>query len=281
MQKTIRGLKDKLIRDYYRFRIYQTQNPYQIFLRREPYKILLILSHMRSGSSLLTHILATNPEIIGYGETHLKYQTEADFKALLQKVYWAVRGYQMHHTYVLDKLLHDSKLTPEILRSPQIYMIFLVREPVATIASLLKLKTDWTEAKALDYYIKRLGTLEQYAKISQEPQRKLFLTYSDLLERSEKSLALLRSFLQVRSPFAENYQVLPTTGFKGVGDSSDKIKAGHIVRDQKILKPELSDATNTASQAAFEQCIATLQQYAATIRCNNYAATILSNPWLK
>ena len=35
--------------------------------KNKPYKFLFVMGHIRSGSSLLMHILATNPEIIGYG----------------------------------------------------------------------------------------------------------------------------------------------------------------------------------------------------------------------
>ena len=44
----------------------------------QPQQKILLLGHMRCGSSLLSNILATNPEITGYGETHLDYQTPGD-----------------------------------------------------------------------------------------------------------------------------------------------------------------------------------------------------------
>jgi LPS sulfotransferase NodH len=39
------------------------------------YEFVHILSHMRSGSTLLAHLLASHPEIIGYGETHIRYRS--------------------------------------------------------------------------------------------------------------------------------------------------------------------------------------------------------------
>ncbi|MGV2388843.1 MAG UNVERIFIED_CONTAM: sulfotransferase [Microcystis novacekii LVE1205-3] len=49
---------------------------------------------MRSGSSLLTHILNSNPEIIGFGETHLVYESEQDFKALMFQLYWTFERFK-------------------------------------------------------------------------------------------------------------------------------------------------------------------------------------------
>jgi len=78
----IRLYKNDLIAGYFYFRINTLADPYTIVGRGQPYRILLILSHMRSGSSLLTHLLNSNPEIIGYGETHIQYASEQDFKKL-------------------------------------------------------------------------------------------------------------------------------------------------------------------------------------------------------
>ena len=37
------------------------------------YELLFVLGHMRSKSSLLVHLLNSNPEVLGYGETHIGY----------------------------------------------------------------------------------------------------------------------------------------------------------------------------------------------------------------
>ncbi len=48
-------------------------------LKSEKRKMLFVCGHMRSGSSLLLHILNTNPEVLGFGEMHIKYHSEKDF----------------------------------------------------------------------------------------------------------------------------------------------------------------------------------------------------------
>jgi hypothetical protein len=66
---------------------------------------LLLLGHMRCGSSLLTHILVDNPEIAGYGETHTRYNTSNDFEEWL---------YRSHYANVCDEHFDGVKM-PETL----------------------------------------------------------------------------------------------------------------------------------------------------------------------
>jgi E3 ubiquitin-protein ligase DOA10 len=138
-RQSIAHLKNNLIHQYYKFRINTPRTPYTILLRPTPYKILFILSHMRSGSSLLTHLLVNNPEIRGFGETHINYASAEDFKKLLMKLYWQGQDFsqlqdlkklKMNHQYIHDKVLHNNKfLDQSFLESEQIYSIFLIREP--------------------------------------------------------------------------------------------------------------------------------------------------------
>jgi hypothetical protein len=66
-------------------------------------KTLFLLGHMRSYSSVLSHILGSHPQISGYCETHTKYRTWVD----LWKLRWRVRkltGEALRSGRVLDAL---------------------------------------------------------------------------------------------------------------------------------------------------------------------------------
>lgn len=269
----MRKLKNALLHNYYSSRIYASTNPYKVLFRSKPYKALFIFSHMRSGSSLLTHILNTNPEIIGFGETHIQYTSEAGLKELLYKVYWQIRHRRMSHTYVLDKLLHNNKLLSlELLRSNQLYTLFLLREPQASLASILKLKPNWDSHQAVEHYVNRLAMLETYAKEVNDQSRAIFITYEQLVNQTGDVLKQLQSFFKVKQAFSEEYQVTKTTGVKGIGDSSPNIKAGRILRTHSsshvAIAPELLDK----AMAAFMQCQATLEQYCTVV------PTVISPP---
>ena len=97
----------------------------------EPLAHLFILGHMRCGSTLLTNILCSHPEVIGFGETRTVYESERDFTKLVWKVHWTHRRFRVTQTYALDKLLHNHQLPdPALLDRRPHKLIFLSREPV-------------------------------------------------------------------------------------------------------------------------------------------------------
>lgn len=270
-RERIRLTKNDWLQGYFRYRIESVPNPYQVAFRSKPYRVLFVLSHMRSGSSLLTHILNANPDVIGYGESHITYDAEAHLKTLLFKVYSRVielrrpqdlPNLRMQQQYVMDKLLHDNKLPDEsLLQQDQVYSLFLLREPQRSLASILDLKPHWTEETAIEYYVSRLNTLEHYAQRIDNPNRAMLLTYEQLLNETKLALETLQTFLQTADEFSENYSVLRTTGLKGVGDPKGNIKAGQIVRQQRQLTVQVSPAIQEQAQTAYEHCFATLSQY--------------------
>jgi hypothetical protein len=91
-------------------------------------KTLFLLGHMRSCSSVLSHVLGSHPQINGYCETHTKYQTYFD----LWKLRWRVRkltGEQLKGEYVLDEVLHDYPIARSILDSRGTRAVVLIRRP--------------------------------------------------------------------------------------------------------------------------------------------------------
>ena len=264
-----RELKNKIVHRYYLFRVNSVQDPHRIFFRKRPYKILFILGHMRAGSSLLTHLMISNPEIKGFGETHIQYSSENDFKTLILKVYQRILdipSLSMRHQYVLDKILHNNKLlNPDLICSNQVHKIFLLREPKETLASILEIKPHWSQAKALAYYSDRLAMLEQYAKSINSKDFSFFVTYDQLLDNTELVFESLQNFLGIEKGFSEHYEVLSITGNRGVGDSSDNIKTGRIIRDNKRTENLMSPELFEQGVQAFNQCQATLSEYCQTI----------------
>lgn len=274
-RESIRHLKNDVIHKYYKLRINTTNTPYTILLKSNPYKVLFILSHMRSGSSLLTHLLITNPEIIGCGETHLNYSSENDFKKLLMKLYNQVQEFstvqdlknlRMNHQYVLDKVLHNNKFIDEsFLESDNIRSIFLIREPKKTLLSLLDLKPHWAEDDALCYYIGRLAALEKYAKRINNKEWSFAITYQQLLDNTNLTFEGFQDFLKTKEGFSEKYEVLKTTGKQNFGDSKENIKTGRIIRETRKIDIQVSPEAIKKAQQAFDQCCQTLFEYCRVI----------------
>jgi hypothetical protein len=239
--------------------------------RNEPHRFILMLSHMRSGSSLLTHILNTNPEISGYGENHADYHNPMDLNRLIFRTAWELKNFDLSEKYVLDKILHDELvISEELLASEKMCFIFLLRRPQETLKSIVKIfsNSKWNLDQAVDYYVSRLASLEKYAQGIDNPERCLFLSHEQLMHQTDQTFEVLQNFLAVGHPFTEEYEILPTTGKKFIGDSSKNIQKGRIVRgqhtfqDSEIVIPP--DRLDHALQA-FYDCSNTLEKCCTTL----------------
>ncbi|MFM6708759.1 MAG: sulfotransferase family protein, partial [Microcystis panniformis] len=71
----------------------------------------------------------------------------------------------------------------------------------------------------------------------------------------------LQSHLDTKTGFSEEYRVLKTTGSRGIGDSSENIKAGKIIKQARKLNIEISDTVLIQAQKAYDQCYETLSHY--------------------
>ena len=83
----------------------------QEMFRARPLRYLFVLGHVRSGSSLLVHILNSHPEICAVGESWLLYDGEATFRKLVPFVHATLRKPFLTETYVVDKISTTSYST--------------------------------------------------------------------------------------------------------------------------------------------------------------------------
>ena len=179
---------------------------------RSPYDYLFLLSHMRAGSSLLAMLLGNSGEICGYGETMLPYRSAADLKLLAGNNLFRLQPFSLPgpERYMLDKLVHDDLLAPELLgelAENGVRFIFLIREPLGTINSMMTM-VSLDEMIATSLYIKRLETLAQYGRALPDSSRAFFLSYDELTKRTDSTLAALSEFLDLRTPLRSQYEVL-------------------------------------------------------------------------
>jgi hypothetical protein len=186
---------------------------------------------MRSGSTLLTHILLTNPAFIGCGERNVAYRSAEDLGRLEIAARLGQRRIFRQVPYLVDQLNHDKFIPdPELLRCERIRGILLLRDAEETIQSLLNLtkpySNDWPVERAVDYYVRRTDSLAAYADILGE--RAIALTYADLVDRTPAALRRIESFLDLASELQPLYSMQPFTGKRG--DPSDSIRLGRIER---------------------------------------------------
>jgi hypothetical protein len=210
-------------------------------------EFLWILSLMRSGSSLLSHLLVNHPGIEGFGECWIRYEGTSDFQELIARVrlYNALerlcrRRYDRpgDPQIILDKLLHN-KLLPclELLNEPQLKLIFLLRQPHDIVTSLLRAGKPFPHSGSLElaagYCTSRLQALKRYATSIHEPRKSLALHYERLVDRTQETLQCLQAFLGLNRPLTESYELSIATGIAGLGDPTKLIKTGRVVKKHR------------------------------------------------
>jgi hypothetical protein len=193
---------------------------------------LFILSHMRSYSSLLAHVLGSHPEIDGYCETHLRYHSRLD----VLRLQWRVRkltGEPLNGRYVLDKILHNYAISAGILDNPRMRAVLLLRDPEEVIQSILHMGTHLDPVdrntnleQVGNYYATRLQRLADLAR--KLGRRAAFVESEALLNHTDATLEFLRDYLELHDPLQRRYRSFAKTGKPGYGDPSPAIRSGEI-----------------------------------------------------
>lgn len=213
-------------------------------------RMVLLVGHMRSGSTPLASILCSHPDVSGYGETHVRHGERGAIGAVVLNQ-WRRGAWRPRAPLLFDKILHngyDRAVPPAFFEAR---FIVLARPPVATIRSInamaatLRL-TSWTDpASAADYYegrmVRLLALWERMA-----PARRLGLTHARLLAEPERELARVTAFLGLEPPLANAYRM--TVSAPGGGDPIVAPRHNRIVPQLGVTAPP--DAARVALPAA-------------------------------
>ena len=224
---------------------------------------LFILSHMRSYSSVLSHVLGSHPQIDGYCETHLRYRFSFD----LLRLQWRVRkltGEPLRGRYVLDKILHNYPVAKPILENRRTRAVFLLRQPVDVVQSIVHMgrhldanARNSNVVNATRYYVERLSQLARLAPVF--GKRAAFVESELLPTRTDDALGFLSAFLELDTPLQRRYRSFSKTGKPGYGDPSEMILSGEIgnrtrERPTYSIPSELIDEAVQAYAQCFSAC---------------------------
>ncbi len=211
-------------------------------------RCVFVIGHMRCGSTALSNVLCSRPEISGYGETQVPYTSKVSPGALLlnqiKRKTWKPQA-----KHLFDKLLHnrlDNTPPPQFFRARA---IFITREPKAAIPSVVSLfrkigsSQFVTIEKAGDYYVKRLKHMKALWRQFPENHR-CAVTYEDLTQHTDEVLENISNFLNLSPPLHNHYEENNMSGVKGAGDPVNAQKHSQIVsgglsrKYKKDLLPE-------------------------------------------
>jgi len=231
-------------------------------------RYLLLLSHMRSYSSLLAHLLGSSPEIDGYGETLLRYRHALDLWRLRREIRRST-GHPLRGRWLLDKVLHNTiRPLDRLVDGARIDVLIFVRKPESTLRSLLSLAARKGPSEGFnspevccDYYIERLHRLR--ADGERYGERALYFDAEVLIERPQAVLGAVAPWLGLTAPLSTRYQVGARSGEEGFGDWSENIRAGQVLGPEHSTvqtATALPPAILAEAEAAYRRCRAALLQ---------------------
>lgn len=223
-------------------------------------RMLFVLGHMRTGSSLLVHILASHREILGYGETHNVYARPKDFGATAANVYRRLRAVPGREAYLLDKVLHKYQIVhADVLEHPSVRVIFMIRRPDTALSSMIRNEVVSGAEEAYRYYAQHMGWIRRLS-LELPSEQWTYTTYTGLTEDSDAVLERIGSFLELSVPLSERYETNQYTGTPGVGDPGPHIEAGHIKCNiDRDMDPRVRPYVDRAWEQ-FESCLQRLQE---------------------
>lgn len=205
----------------------------RLLLAASRHQNIFLLSHMRAYTSLLGHIIGSNPQVCGYYEMHIGYHS---WKSLIRQklIYFEDEAPKPDLTFMFDKVLHnDHDVAVHLLDSPRVKTLFALRHPAQTIPSILNLYStvDPTHeynsaAFSTDYYIARLEELERLAGAMQ--QAFFYFDAEAVKENTENTLAQLSDWLALTAPLQPEYELQKKTSAERAGDASQRLRAGVV-----------------------------------------------------
>jgi hypothetical protein len=230
-----------------------------VLLGRRQY--VLLLSHMRSYSSVLSHVLGSQDEIAGYAEMHQGYEGRVGLLRLRARVARSLDG-RLDGRFVLDKVLHDHHpVAAAVLERDDVRPIFLVRRPRETMASVLAMGErvpdfPWfSDVRAVTrYYAGRMRTLAGLARTLRS--RALFVPAERVVDDTDATLGAIASFLGLPHGIDPSYRTFKHTGEALWGDSSERIRSGRIdARGGDGARAELPADLVAEASAAYDECL--------------------------
>ncbi len=198
---------------------------------------IFVLGHMRSRSSVLSHVLGSHDDIIGYTELHRSYANTDSLLKMRVDLYEEF-GQQFGSRYLLDKVLHNGLDPSEaVIRRANPKLIFLLREPVGYVNSLIKLGKKVGKAHyanldfTIEHYVLRVNFLAQLPEKYGLPF--FYIDSDELVSNTDEILEELSRFLDLSTHLSPTYKKFEKTGKRRFGDSSENINSGAIVDTSK------------------------------------------------
>jgi Sulfotransferase family len=196
-------------------------------------RAIFVIGHMRCGSTAVSNILCSRPDVSGYGEAHISYDSPPALGVLtLNQI--RRHAWRRDAAYLFDKILHSRYHDPVCDEFYEARAIFMVREPTETILSIRKLfetigSAEYaTDDLAADYYEERLNHMLRIWPLF-DATRRVGFSYHQLTNDPEHLLARISAKLEIEPALENHYAKQKSVMGAGAGDPLASHKFDSIV----------------------------------------------------
>ncbi len=183
---------------------------------------LFVLAHMRCGSTALSNILCSRPDVSGYGEAHIRYDGDGALGRLVMNQALR-RSWTPGASHLFDKILHSRHDAAACEAFHRARVIFVARRPEPTIRSVRALyarlgRSEYgSDLEAAQYYVERLDTLLRIW-LRFAAGRRIGLTSETLMAQPDAALDRISRRLAITPPLANRYESRAASRRGGAGD---------------------------------------------------------------
>lgn len=198
---------------------------------------VFLLGHMRCGSTALSAILCSRPDVSGYGEAHIAYTGRGalGILALNQRRRGAWDG---SASTLFDKILHSRYDQAACAGFFASRAVFMARAPVPAIRSIRHLFAQLgsgeyaTDEQAANYYEERVKALLQLWPRF-EASRRVACTYEALTADPDAVLARISGQLNLVPALHNEYALKSAATGRGAGDPLSASRHSRIVAGKR------------------------------------------------
>lgn len=201
---------------------------------RPDLRFVFMLSSMRSGTSMLTQVLCSHKEIDGFGETHIKYDSDTSFVELIRRIMWARHAWRFRRRRYFDKVLHAELIEDITLLSMMpIDWVILHRPGKACVQSMVR-TLSMSPEKASAYFIRQWSVIDEWVACLEENPKNRIVTigYDEIVSDPEAALERFSSGLGLEPSLKAEYEVRRGANRPGANDPSGHLEHGRVKKVQ-------------------------------------------------
>lgn len=188
-------------------------------------RFVFLLATMRSRSTMLSHILNSNNQILSIGESYANFHSKEDINKLFVRILFGNKTLQFQSKMLLEKTTMNEK-SPDIALIDEYIdqLIILVRNPESSIKSLMfntaRQNIPYSEDQAIGYFKNRYEYLNRVL-MNVDSEKYVLIESDDLVNNTEFELNRVSEFLKLKTKLSPTYKIKKSAS--KLGDSSKKI----------------------------------------------------------